>query len=183
MALNLTPNSTPQQKLDVTLKILLKHNVEEKVALLGVRSYFLNTMGKPGVGDRQLYDDAIFIVAPDFYASFNANVDPGAYRKGIANLATGLWRYKLGIHGLSKPKESQYEALVQAAPVTVHRDGGKIETGYFGINIHRGGLKSVSSLGCQTIVPTQWKTFIGGVKMSLEKNKQKVIPYLLIENI
>lgn len=183
MAKIIIPNSTPQQKIEATLAILEKHGVKDQVRLLGVRGYFLNSMGDPNTNQRGIYDDAIFIVAPDFYAAFNANTDPGAYRKGIASLATGLWKYKIGIHGLSKPKELQYKALVQADKVTVHRDGGKIETGMFGINIHRGGYETVSSLGCQTIYPKQWKIFINAVEMQLTKHKQKVIPYLLIENV
>lgn len=180
--MKIVPNSTPQQKLSDTLDILAKHKVKDKVALVGVRGYYLNTMGKVGANDRCLFDDAIFLVGPDFYAAFNANTDPGAYYKGVANLATGLWKYKIGIHGLSKPKDKQYRALVQAGKVTVNRDGGKVETGYFGINIHRGGYDKVSSIGCQTIYPDQWRSFFTSVENQLKRAEQTEIPYLLIEN-
>jgi hypothetical protein len=44
-----------------------------------------------------------------------------AFRPGISALVTGLRQYRIGTHGLSKPKASQYTAHVQAAPVTVLR--------------------------------------------------------------
>lgn len=177
----MTPKSRPQQSILDTIKIIQKNKVTDKVCLVGVRGYYKDSMGKPGVNDRKIYDDAIFLVGPDLFVSFNANCDPGAYRKGIANLCTGVWRYKLGIHGLSKPKVLQYEALVQAASVTVRRDEQGLDKGWFGINIHRGGYNTVSSLGCQTIYPSQWPEFIKQVKTQMSKHNQKTIPYILIE--
>lgn len=154
------------------------------VALVGIRGYFLDTMGKPGKNDRAIYDDAIFIVSPNVFAAFNANCDPGAFKSHIATLTTGVWKYKIGIHGLSKPAMLQYQALVQAGEVTVARDGvAKPDTGMFGINIHRGGRHSVSSLGCQTINPVngQWDAFIATVKAELKRAGQRVVPYILID--
>lgn len=153
---------------------LVANKVKDKVCLLGVRGFWAKNQ-------RMIYDDAIFLIAPGFFASFNANCDPGAFRKGIANLKTGLWRYKIGTHGLSKPPEQRYLALVQAEKVTVIRDQQGEDTGFFGINIHRGGKNTVSSLGCQTIPPDQWETFFTCVKDYLGRNGQKTIPYLLIE--
>lgn len=131
-------------------------------ALLGRRGYYRDTMGKPGVNERGIYDDAIILVTPRTYATFNANVDPSRHRPGIATLALGVWKYKPGIHNLSKDpvEHPRYPALVQAGPVTVLRDGGQSETGWLGINIHRGGDRGTSSLGCQTVHPSQWDEFI-----------------------
>ena len=106
-----------------------------KVHLVGVRGYFLDSMGKKSQNDRGIYDDAIAIVSPSGILTFNANTDPATFRKRIANLKKGLWKYKIGIHGLSKPKSQQYKALVQADKVTVHRDQVGNDTGWFGINI------------------------------------------------
>ncbi|AFC22596.1 hypothetical protein phi1422_0076 [Bdellovibrio phage phi1422] len=128
---------------------------------------------------RAIYDDAIFIVSKNLCKSFTANCDPGAYKKGIANLKAGNWLYKIGIHGLSKPKFLQYTALAQADVVTVARDEKGLDTGLFGINIHKGGYNSVSSLGCQTIHPSQWKEFIETVKNCTARYKQKTIRYAL----
>lgn len=80
--------------------------------------------------------------------------------KGTAILKAGQYRnaYKLGLH------RSKYVALVQrSGPVTVYRDdnrngsldfmAGNIDTGYFGINIHKAGTNSTNvnkwSAGCQ----------------------------------
>lgn len=177
----IVPISTPKQGLSDTQKIIDKFKVKDKVCIVGVRGYYKDTMGEKGINDRSIYDDAIFIVAPECYVSFNANCDPGAHKKGIATLKAGLWRYKLGIHGLSKPKILQYTALVQAEKVTVDRDDEGQDYGFFGINIHKGGMNSVSSLGCQTIYPPQWASFIETVKAQLKKHDQKTVPYILVE--
>jgi lysozyme len=150
--------------------------------ILGVRGYYRNTMGERGKNDRRLYDDAIFIVTPERVYSFNANTDPGAFYKGIASLKAGEYLYKIGIHGLSKPKAFQYRALIQAGPVTVARDGVGDDTGFFGINIHRGGILRVSSIGCQTIPPHQWSAFIDTVKNEMIARDMKTIHYVLTEN-
>jgi hypothetical protein len=69
------------------------------------------------------------------------------------------------------------------------RDDQTEETGYFGINIHRGSINSTSSLGCQTIYPYQWDGFIhlvmGQAKkiFGLEEWNERTIPYLLLEGI
>ena len=83
-------------------------------------------------------------------------------------------------HGLRT--KNPYKALVQAAPVTVQRDGGVEETGWFGINIHRGGLRSVSSEGCQTVPPAQWNAFITLVESELKRNGAKTLSYVLTQN-
>lgn len=144
--------------------------------IVGYRGFFNTNQNR-----RAIYDDAIFIVSPTTVRAYNANVDPGAFKKGIANLLAGKWLYRLGIHGLSKPKALQYEALVQASPVTVNRDEVGHDTGWFGINIHRGGRWSVSSLGCQTIPPAQWDEFIDNVKNRFHIYKQTTVPYILKE--
>ena len=66
--------------------------------------------------------------------------------------------------------------------MTVSRDGENGETGYFGINIHRGGANTTSSLGCQTIYPDQWEAFFALVKGEMKRAGQAVVPYLLTEN-
>jgi lysozyme len=173
------PNSTPKATLQEVMR-LVKNPPANKCYLVGVRGYYSDTFGKPGVNDRGVYDDAMFIVSPDAFISYNANVDPGAYREGIANLKKGVWQYKIGIHGLSKPKHLQYKALVQAGEVTVARDDEGDDTGYFGINIHKGGLGAVNSLGCQTIYPDQWMSFISTVESMMKKYSQKTLEYHLV---
>lgn len=159
---------------------LLRHGVRDAVALLGVRGYYRDTMGAPGRNDRGIYDDAIFLLAPNSYAAFNANTDPTGFAKHRAVLEPGLWRYKVGTHGLNKPAPKRYTALVQACAVTVIRDQEGPDTGFFGINIHRGSRTTTSSLGCQTIWPEQWESFIALVRAELKRAGQSVVPYLLI---
>lgn len=171
----------PQLPPGTARKILSDRGALERhqVALLGVRGFYL-AAGKPGVNDVGLYDDAIFLSTPVACTGFNANTDPSREFPGVANLATGLWLYKVGIHGLSKPKDEQYTALVQAAEVVVNRHDSKTEKGFFGINIHRGGINTTSSLGCQTILRAQWPEFITTVQAALKDNGERLIPYLLI---
>lgn len=154
--------------------ILRRYNIDSSkfTVLVGLRGFY-----NVGQNQRKIYDDAIFIIGPDGTKSFNANTDPGAFKKGIANLKAGNWIYKLGIHGLSKPKALQYIALVQARKVIVHRDEIGDDSGWFGINIHKGGNTTVSSLGCQTIHPKQWDEFISIMKQRLAT--QKTVTYIL----
>jgi len=149
--------------------------------LLGRRGYYRNTMGVPGENDRGIYDDAMLLVSPTAFVTFNANTDPTRAGGHLAVLVPGVYTYKLGIHGLSRPADQRYEALVQAGPVTVQRDDGKRETGWFGINIHRGGYTTTSSEGCQTIWPEQWDAFRELVKSEMRRFNMSTITYALTE--
>lgn len=152
-------------------------------AILGRRGYYRDSMGKPGVNEHGIYDDAIFIVVPGMFRAFNANTDPSKDYPGVAVLRAGVWRYKLGIHNISKPSppHERYECLVQAAPVTVDRENKGADTGDFGIHIHKGSHNSTSSEGCQTIYPDQWVEFIAQVKVALVSLGLTEIPYVLTE--
>lgn len=158
-----------------------------KVWLLGRRGYYRDSMGAPGANDRNIYDDAIALVTPDRVYTWNANCDPSKTYPGMAVLTPGLWWYKLGIHGLTRAKSEQYRALVQAAPVTVDRDGSgsfdaHTETGWFGINIHRGGkFTSTGSAGCQTIYEPQYDEFLETVEAEMAARKMDKIAYILTE--
>lgn len=161
---------------------------QSKVIWVGVRGYFMDSMGVIDQNDRGIYDDAFFLISPSYFQSFNANTDPSRKGtnpdtgKGYAVLQCGIWDYKIGIHGLSKPRELQYEAFVQAKMVEIMRDGSNvIERGFFGINGHRGGEHGTSSLGCQTVIPSQYKEFFDNGKAQLIKYEQNIIPYVLIE--
>lgn len=178
------PPSRPLQKRDVTDALIATRITIDplRVYLLGVRGYYRDTMGAPGKNDRGIYDDAIILRSPTTHAAFNANTDPSATRKHIAVLKAGVWMYRIGTHGLSRPKAQQYTALVQAGEVTVIRDQEGPDTGYFGINIHRGGYGGTSSLGCQTIFPDQWPAFIALVLSELKRAGQKILPYVLTES-
>ena len=180
------PNSKPRlSSADLHEKInkLNIDRVKFPVLVIGIRGYYADTMGVVGKNDRGIYDDALFIDSPSVTASFNANTDPSVSRKGISVLQPGVYLYKIGMHNMKAP----YEALRQYGRVSVIRDGSsKIETDTaaapFYIDIHKGGYGTTSSLGCQTIHPTQWPSFLESVKSELKRNKQTIVPYLLIEN-
>jgi lysozyme len=158
----------------------------EAVWLLGVRGYYLDSMGAPGRNDYGIYDDAMVIIAPGRQGlTFNANTDPSRYGKrkdgrGMARLNAGRWRYLPGWHKRGHPLG--HRAFRQARPVTVTRFGGHQETGWFGINIHRGGWSSTSSEGCQTLPPKQFETFHRQLTWLLGHYDQEQFTYLLIEN-
>ncbi|MBO9502505.1 hypothetical protein [Brevundimonas sp. A19_0] len=163
-----------------------------EVYVVGVRGYYRDGLGKVGENDRGIYDDAIFVLAPGIFAAFNANTDPSRVRKGkgtgagkgMARLKAGVWpSYELGTHRAGT--RSAHQALVQrAGPVTVTRDGtdGDYDhTGHFGINIHKGGVTTTGSEGCQTIPPDQWEAFMALIRRALSAARQTRVTYVLIE--
>jgi hypothetical protein len=189
------PPSRPQLKRDELLEALAPLGIDRKVSpivVVGIRGYYRDTLGKPGTNDRAIYDDAIIIDAPEAYVTFNANTDPSAYRlgagkgvgKGMASLKSGVWRaHQFGDH------KGKYLALIQTGgAVTVTRDGSPPydDTGYFGINIHKGGANTTSSEGCQTLPPAQWDSFIATVVDQAKRQfgaswRKAVIPYVLLD--
>lgn len=205
MSLSL-PNRPQWDHLKV-LNILGLLGVTEKCALLGVRGYFRDSQGKPGVNDREIYDDALFLVGPNgYFRSFNFNCDPNGFRKGhgtgsshgMASLKPGVYRVHIrDIHGGSVPhralcerrgKVTVYRDADASVPADkiLHLDGFKVyeDTGNFGINIHRGGANSTSSLGCQTVPPSQWAEFFGqGVDPLMDRAQQTIMPYALIAGV
>jgi lysozyme len=169
-----------QSKLTLEeLKLLDKYQVK----FIGVRGYYMDTLGKPGENDRGMYDDAIFLIGPNYFKSFNANTDPSKFQSTIAVLKPGTYIYKPGPHGISG--KNPYPAFRQHGPVVVLRDGIGEDTDEgkdrFYINIHKGGYSTTSSLGCQTIYPDQWLEAQRDGYDLLELHDQTEIPYALIE--
>lgn len=191
------PKSRPQMTKEKILEAIEQYNIDREkypIVVVGIRGYYKQTMGDPTKNDRGIYDDAIFLLTNNIFKSFNANTDPSKYRKGygksedtkgIASLNPGIYySYSFDLH------RSKYLALCQIKnEVTVTRDGEPdyLDTGYFGINIHYGGNTTTSSLGCQTIPPSQWDDFIDTVvsEAKLENGehwRSMTIPYVLLEN-
>jgi lysozyme len=185
------PKLTSEQLKELLEDFKIDRN-KYPLIVIGIRGYYLNSMGKMGENDRGIYDDAIIIDSPNAMITYNGNVDPSGYRKGsgkgagkgMASLKPGLYfAHNIGTH-------KGYRALSQGrGEVTVIRDGDPPyeDKGYFGINIHKGGINTTSSEGCQTIPPSQWNNFIQTVESEARRlygdnwNKQ-VIPYVLIVN-
>lgn len=181
----IVPKLRPEMGRYAALALLEKHGVKGP-AILARRGYYRDAMGQIGVNDIGIYDDAMMIVTPSFFGTFNANCDPSRHKPGIATLKAGVWMYKLGTHNLSKdPKiHPRYTALVQAEPVTVQRwksddEAPSEDTGRFGINIHCGGYHTTSSEGCLTIYPDQWQAFIELVQLEVKRHSLVRIPVVM----
>ncbi|WP_116790753.1 hypothetical protein [Flavobacterium psychrotrophum] len=190
------PSAKPRLSYTRLKELIAPYNLDtEKYPLfiVGIRGYYLNTLGAAAVNDRGIYDDALFIAAPEAMSAFNANTDPSVYRratpskKGIATLKPGIYYcHKFDTHNGS----SSYPAICQRlGNATVTRDGmdGEFTGSGFGINIHRGSYNSTSSEGCQTIYPEQWDSFYNLAKdhakrLYSDKWNKTVIPYILINN-
>lgn len=154
-----------------------------KLVLVGARGYFMDSMGKKGVNDRNIYDDAIFVLSDEAFVSFNANVDPSAWRKGVATLKPGIHPYKPGNHGISRPGGGYpaFRPATRNEELPVLRDGIVNPAPGVAINIHKGSLNSTSSLGCQTIYPDQYDAFYALVRSEMKKFGMTKFDYILLE--
>lgn len=191
----ITPAERPRLSSTELRKRIARFGIDRAaypVVVVGIRGYYKNRMGAPGVNDRGIYDDAIFIESTQGMVAFNGNTDPSAYRagsgrganKGMASLNPGAWFvHRFDLH------RGQYLALCQrAGPVTVTRDGDPPypDTGLFGINIHRGSYNGTSSQGCQTIHPAQWDSFIATAQDQVRRYfpddwRRQTVPYVLLQ--
>ena len=179
MSNKLLPPARPQLSREALLDKLGSQKPVTPVFLVGWPGYYLATMGKKGENDRGIYDDAIFVVTPSVYASFNANTDPSVFRKGIATLCAGTHLYRQGPHGISRGNPyPAFRPANKTEALPVMRDGDSKPSLGIAINIHRGGWNSTSSLGCQTIHPSQWDAFQTLVYAEMNRHGQKVIPYV-----
>tara|TARA_R110000796_G_scaffold71635_8_gene162596 strand:- start:6282 stop:6908 length:627 start_codon:yes stop_codon:yes gene_type:complete len=186
----------PKLPESVVRSILTKNGVDQtRLAVLAIRGYRLDSLGKPGVNDRRIYDDAHFIVWPDGFAAFNGNTDPNGYRKGFGGGSRkGMAVLKPGIHLYGTGKHKGRLAFRGCEKFTVVRDGDPPyeDLGFHAINWHSGGVRSTSSLGCQTNRPADFNTLRPLIYSLLEKYKnpfrnndwgQRVrsFPYVLLE--
>ncbi len=192
---------TPQIKDNDILAILEANRLcdsayNDKVAVIGIRGYYLDSMGRKGRNDRRLYDDAIIIACPRGIMAFQANTDPNGYRKGHGTGAgKGMAMLKTGIHIYGKGLHKGRQAFRQCEKFTVIRDGNppyEDKSKIHAINLHSGGTTSTSSLGCQTLPASTWYGFKGllyGLLDEFDNPKRKndwgelvrSFPYILID--
>ena len=153
------------------------------VYLVGVRGYYRDSMGKPGVNDRGIYDDALFIVGPETFAAFNGNTDPSRFRQGVATLVPGVHWFRPGKHGISRPGGGYpaFRPATKGEALPVTRDGIRDPRPGIAINIHRGGYSTTSSEGCQTVPPAQWDAFQSLLMRELRAAGQTRFPYVLLD--
>lgn len=203
------PSTRPKMTRDEVIALVERRHVDVDVEavvrdvglmVVGVRGYYRDSLGAPGANDRGIYDDALFLILPGGgMLACNANTDPSRVRKGsgtgagkgMARLNPGVWRvYQFDVH--RRGTASGHEALCQrAGPVSVTRDGvdgDYVQTGDFGINIHRGGNTTTSSEGCQTIPPDQWEGFIAAATKAARERRpggwrKAVVTYVLLEGV
>lgn len=166
--------------------LIEKHcpDLSADVVLIGIRGYYKRTMGDPTKNDRNIYDDAFFVIGPGYYKTFNANTDPSKYKKGIGSLKPGLHWYRKDYHHKWDPKK-RYPAFRPAThdeSLPGYRDGMKGEFKIIAANIHAGGETTTGSEACQTVKKSQWKEFQTEVYELMDKAGQELLPYLLIEN-
>lgn len=167
---------------------------------VGVRAYRRDTMGKPGVNDFGIWDDALFYVSPDMYLAENANTDPSRVGwnanadKPMAVLNAGVWAFRRGPHRGRTPALRQMthdEAKKRGVPgdgrfsvTRTYAVGDKrnyIEAGYYAINMHPGGYSSTSSEGCQTIPTDRAENFLQKIWDDTAAAKLDYMWYLLVE--
>jgi len=179
--MNIIPSSRPRLTEKEARQMLKKMGVTDEVAVLAIPGYYAKSMGPTPGNDRGIYDDAIFIITPNAFASFNANTDPSVFRQGIATLAPGVHRYRMGNHGISRPGGGYpaFRPATKNEELPVTRDGVRVPWPGVAINIHRGSNNTTSSLGCQTIPPAQWDAFYALLSGELKRQKQKTFPYAL----
>lgn len=164
---------------------LIKTLKGEELFLIGIRGYYLNTMGKKNENDFDLYDDAIALVSTRKIWTFNCSMDPQVVKNHVAQLPDGVIWYKQGQHGISG--DNPYDALRQAKPVRVRRYNDKTgewfldDLGWPFTNIHKGGWTRTGSLGCITIYPSQWDEFINLVYKEMDALNKELIPCLIME--
>lgn len=177
----------PQQGREETIALLadlLKQLPEEDYPLVafGIRAYYRDSMGKPGVNDRGIWDDAngwLERTGDKMYAIFVANCDPTvAHRKGVGSIhAPQIVHFKIGLH-------KGRQAFRQAAPMLVVRDdiGTVIAPVDCAFNWHDSLSEGTSSLGCQTnpkeIFPAVRE--LGYMLVRKHYPKTLTFPYLLV---
>jgi hypothetical protein len=175
------PPNKPRLAASEVEKIIRRHKVTEPVVVVGIRGYYLTTMGDPRKNDRGIYDDAIFVWSDSPTCSaFNANTDPSVYRTGVASLVEGVYPYRRGMHGISRGNPyPAFRPATKDEALPVRRDNQGDSVGY-AINLHKGGYGTTSSLGCQTIYPTQWSSFYALLDGEMRRHSVTQFPYILV---
>jgi len=144
--------------------------------IVGIRGYYLNSMGAKGKNDFGIYDDAILFFDGTTLHAFNGNTDPSKYGIGHACIKAGIIPYYRGKH------RGKYDALrpfPEGVKIPCTRDGK--DSVAIATNIHKGGEKSTGSEGCQTLPPSQWTEFILSVYDTMSRLKMHTINYYLYE--
>lgn len=144
--------------------------------IVGIRGYYLNSMGTKGKNDFGIYDDAILLFDGAVLHTFNGNTDPSKFGVGDACIKSGVYPFYRGKH------RGKYDALrpfPEGVKIPCTRDGK--DSFAIATNMHKGGEISTGSEGCQTIPPSQWEAFIWNVYDTMNVHKMHTINYYLYE--
>lgn len=196
------PTAKPKLELDALLAKIDTAALDElykyDVFIVFLSDYYMNTADQKG------YNDALFLVwrkdgklrMKPYNGSCNPSLgllDAGT-KKGTPTLCEDIVHlaYVLDTHKGAKSKG--YKALCQrVADVTVTRNNAKgepyIDKGSFGINLHRGGVKSLNSEGCMTVPPVQFaelmiylESILGVEQYKLPIGQRTVVPIFITKN-
>jgi lysozyme len=199
------PNAKPKLELDVLIsKFIPSEDLEilkqSPVSVVIIAEYYAKTADAKG------YNDAVFLLYNKDgvlkMLPFNGSCNPSnisrdvlgkdgkVKKKGTPVLDKNIV-YKAHVLDFHKGK---YLALCQrVGDVSVtrldHKGDPYTDVGRFGINLHRGGVKSLNSEGCMTIPPppSQYSELIGFVKkilgeQSLDIEKRTIVPIVVYWN-
>ena len=151
-----------------------------KVVVFAIRGYFLNSMGKPGVNDFNIYDDAWLVYDNGtLVRTFNANTDPSKHKANLAWLNTGVYQFYKGRH---RNRIDAFRAFPEGVKWRCKRErfDGKLEDSWCShINIHDGGRTNTWSEGCQTSL--QFVEFRELVYSLMKKHREKLLTYVLLD--
>jgi lysozyme len=171
------PTSRPKiSRAEVETILTVRGVIVDECAILGIRGYYENSMGKPNQNDIGIYDDACAVISPGSFKTFNFNTDPARSGRKLAMLKPQRILYYKGKH------RGKYDALrpfPEGVKLACTRDG--VDSLCSHTNIHKGGVFATFSEGCQTVPPTQYEEFINFVYAQMSLYRQKTIVYELIE--
>jgi lysozyme len=155
------------------------YSVAGNVFVVGIRGYFLDSIGLANRNDLNVWDDVLAYWSPRDNGAFAGNTDPSfVIQKGreLAKLNLGVYQFQTGHH---KKIPKAFRAYPEGVKLPCTRNGKPSFCSY--INIHPGGIGTWSE-GCQTLPPSNWAKFQPEVYAELDFYKQKIFNYLLIEN-
>ncbi|HEY8560527.1 MAG TPA: hypothetical protein VIL74_09130 [Pyrinomonadaceae bacterium] len=180
------PNITDEETDKVVARIFGGAEFVPVLLVVGVRGYFLNSVGKPGENDLNLWDDAILVYYDSVLVkTFNANTDPSKHNQKLAMLDAGLYEFYQGTH---KERIKAFRAYPEGVELPCKRqqfDGSWVKSKCSAINIHDGAFNDTWSAGCQTVINQtphkQFDEFRDLVYDLMDANKMKTFKYLLLE--
>ena len=146
---------------------------------VGIRGYFLDSVGLANRNDLNVWDDVLAYWSPRDNGAFAGNTDPSfVFDKGkaLAKLNLGVYHFAQGHH---KKVEHAFRAYPEGTNLPCTRDGKPSFCSF--IDIHPGGVCTWSG-GCQTLPPPNWVKFQPEVYREMDFYGQKLLPYILIEN-